>query len=786
MAAYAWSCCLICSLVAVTHLLNEAEACVCDHMNFCNCSSTHLTAIPTTLPKELRRLDISNNLIQEITDTDLQPYGKLEVLLVNNNEIHTISQNAFQSLRYLEELDISNNKLASILPAWFGNLQGLKRLNLLGNQYTTLGGSSLFSTLSSLKDLKLGNANFEVLHRHDFEGLLSLDNLYLNVSMLKQYTSDTLKTMKSIGHVTLTANLTLLPGMITDLSLSVVVLEIRNMSFILHGDVESFAALNDTTAKVLMYKNCLLTDNSGARLIEIIHTYRNVTDFVLEDCELRGTGHGSVVLKDENSSLSTIVIKNLYIPSFYLFSDLSFAYLIVRNIKSVTCIDSKVFLMPCNFSRSFKIMEYLDLSGNILTDLLLESTSCFFEGYGAWPSLKTLNVSKNRLLSLPKASEALSYVPSLTTIDLSQNSFGSTALSSCTWPANLKSLNISDCQIRRIGKCIPGTLERLDVSFNNLEEFVFSLPDLKELYISGNRLSKLPAAAHLPSLNLLIIRTNRLIDFFQSDLNSFPHLTGLDGRNNNYFCSCQFVDFVSKNHELLIGWSKDYICDSPTSVRGHQIDKANLPLLMCHKTLIVTLTCILLILGIIIILGLCYYFHVLWYVKMTCAWLKAKRRPLKVPDREIHYDAYVSYSERDSEWVENMMLPLLENGDPQFKICFHKRDFVPGKTIIDNIIDAMETSYKTLFILSEHFVQSEWCKYELEFSHFRLFDENNDTAILVILEPIERSTVPRRFAKLRKLMNTKTYLKWPTEEEEQEVFWSNLREALQPEDHLPV
>nr|DBA29021.1 TPA: hypothetical protein GDO54_009291 [Pyxicephalus adspersus] len=771
-------------MVAVAHSLNDGETCSCDSVNFCNCSSRHWTLIPSTLPRGLQGLDISNNLIQEITDKDLKPYEQLKVLLLNNNAIYFIHQNAFQSLVNLEELDISNNKLINISVTWFRHLQRLKRLNLLGNQYTSLGKTSLFSSLSSLRDLKIGNPNFEALHRHDLDGVLSLDNLYLNISMLRQYTNGTLKTVKSTGHVTLSVNLTLLPDIITDLSLSVIVLEIKNMSFHDHQDVESFAVLNNTTAKVLMYKNCLVTDASAARLIEIVHTYQNVTDLVFDDCELKGTGRGSPILMDENSSISTIVIKNLYIPNFYLFSDLRFIYKVVRKIKSVTCTDSKVFLMPCNFSRSFEMMEYLDFSGNLLNDVLLESTTCFYDGFGALPSLKTVNVSRNRLISLPKAAGTLGHIPSLTSIDLSQNSFGSSPLTSCSWPANLKYLNISNCQIRQISECIPETLEYLDVSSNNLEEFVFFLPNIKELYISDNRLTKLPVDARLPSLQLLVIRTNRLIDFFQSDLSFFPTLTGLDARDNSYFCSCQFVDFVNRNYKLLVGWPQNYICDSPTSVRGNQIDRAHLPPLMCHKTLIVTITCIILILGIALLVACCHYFHILWYVKMTWAWLKAKRRPMKVLDREISYDAYVSYSERDSEWVENMMLPLLENGDPSFKICFHKRDFVPGKTIIDNIIDAMETSYKTLFILSEHFVQSEWCKYELEFSHFRLFDENNDTAILVILEPIEKSTVPRRFAKLRKLMNTKTYLKWPTEEEEQEVFWSNLRVALQPEHPL--
>ncbi|VTJ85380.1 Hypothetical predicted protein [Marmota monax] len=79
---------------------------------------------------------------------------------------------------------------------------------------------------------------------------------------------------------------------------------------------------------------------------------------------------------------------------------------------------------------------------------------------------------------------------------------------------------------------------------------------------------------------------------------------------------------------------------------------------------------------------------------------------------------------RDSHWVENLLVQELENWEPPFKLCLHKRDFVPGKWIIDNIIDCIEKSHKTVFVLSENFVRSEWCKYELDFSHFRLFDEN--------------------------------------------------------------
>ncbi|XP_042791197.1 toll-like receptor 2 [Panthera leo] len=129
---------------------------------------------------------------------------------------------------------------------------------------------------------------------------------------------------------------------------------------------------------------------------------------------------------------------------------------------------------------------------------------------------------------------------------------------------------------------------------------------------------------------------------------------------------------------------------------------------------------------------------------MMWAWLQAKRKPRKAPQRDLCYDAFVSYSERDSHWVENLMVQELEHFDPPFKLCLHKRDFIPGKWIIDNIIDSIEKSHKTIFVLSENFVKSEGCKYELDFSHFRLFDENNDAVVLILLEPIEKKAISSR------------------------------------------
>lgn len=95
-------------------------------------------------------------------------------------------------------------------------------------------------------------------------------------------------------------------------------------------------------------------------------------------------------------------------------------------------------------------------------------------------------------------------------------------------------------------------------------------------------------------------------------------------------------------------------------------------------------------------------------------------------------------------------------------------------------MSAMERSRQTIFVLSENFVRSDWCRYELDFSHFWIFEGNTggEPAILILLEPLSKDDIPKRFCKLRKLMSSTTYLEWPQEEEKVVEFWRRLHDAL--------
>ncbi|XP_053546856.1 toll-like receptor 13 [Bombina bombina] len=158
------------------------------------------------------------------------------------------------------------------------------------------------------------------------------------------------------------------------------------------------------------------------------------------------------------------------------------------------------------------------------------------------------------------------------------------------------------------------------------------------------------------------------------------------------------------------------------------------------------------------------------------AWLHERWKS----DKERYkYDAFISYNTKDEEWVYSEMLPMLETCNPaqSLRLCLHHRDFQLGRDIIDNIVDSIHNSRKTVCVISRSYLRSEWCFLEMQLASYKLFDEMRDVLVFVLLENIpdrELSTYHR----MRKVMLKKTYISWPAEPEAQKLFWAKLIKAL--------
>ncbi|XP_070804598.1 toll-like receptor 2 [Pituophis catenifer annectens] len=741
----------------------------------CNFHGKSLHSVPLGLSDAVLGLDLAFNSIVHIRDADLKFAVNLRTLLLQSNLIQTIDENAFDFLGKLEHLDLSWNNLNYLSSTWFRNLSSLQKLNLKGNSYSTLGKFPLFPGLQKLRYLYLGNDKFSSLQTKDFEGISVLEELEIEGRNLKQYSPGALQSLERINHIILNVTVnSILNLILIDVKHSGVFLELRNIRHNFLSLIRYFKEVPMTAQKVGFRESDFL-ENEVVPFFGALSGMTQLQELEIIDSRLQGTGHFHNS-QQISTNVHIITIRNLKIDAFYLFSDLSGMWYLVQNITRLTIENTKVFLVPCGLAKKFHSVEYLDFNTNLLQDLYVEHSLC----PGSWPKLQTLNVSQNSLTHLDRMARSVAHLVNLTNLDVSQNNLEQMP-ESCRWPKSLKYLNISGCKVEKLTGCIPDSLEILDASNNFLYDFKVGLPHLQELYLKNNRLKTLPDAAFIPRVTFVTIRENNVFMFSEQELEKFVELKSLDARYNGFQCKCEFVSFVQsypRIYNICIGWPENYICDSPDYIKGEQIGVAQLQLTDCHFRSFVSILCILIMLIIVVSAFLCYKFHVIWYIRMTLAWLKAKRKPQRTHNQAVCYDAFISYSEQDSEWVENIMVEMLEQSNPPLKLCLHKRDFMPGKWIVDNIIDSIEKSSKTLFVLSENFVRSEWCKYELDFSHFRFFDENNDTAILILLESIPTKTIPERFCKLRKLMSTKTYLEWPSDKDQQQLFWFNLKLAI--------
>ncbi|KAK7792721.1 hypothetical protein R5R35_003735 [Gryllus longicercus] len=139
----------------------------------------------------------------------------------------------------------------------------------------------------------------------------------------------------------------------------------------------------------------------------------------------------------------------------------------------------------------------------------------------------------------------------------------------------------------------------------------------------------------------------------------------------------------------------------------------------------------------------------------------------------------IYYSGKNRKWVNRRLVPLLERRPEYYSLCLFDRDFRLGSHIVTNIVDAIEHSRKVIVVLTQHFIDSKWCQWELEMAQHKLFSEDREFLVLLELEPLERRRLPRL---LRFLLDTRPVVRWPRPESAPAVMAAaaKLRTVLGP------
>ena len=124
--------------------------------------------------------------------------------------------------------------------------------------------------------------------------------------------------------------------------------------------------------------------------------------------------------------------------------------------------------------------------------------------------------------------------------------------------------------------------------------------------------------------------------------------------------------------------------------------------------------------------------------------------------RPRKYDAYVCYSSSDDyNYVCDEILPELEDKQ-NFKLFFHDRDFELGEQFFVNIEKAITQSSTAIIIMSQSFVDSDWCN--IEFKHCFIESEKDPAFRLLVIMVQPPETLQNVGYYIKNFMAEKTYI----------------------------
>ena len=124
--------------------------------------------------------------------------------------------------------------------------------------------------------------------------------------------------------------------------------------------------------------------------------------------------------------------------------------------------------------------------------------------------------------------------------------------------------------------------------------------------------------------------------------------------------------------------------------------------------------------------------------------------------RKRTFDATIFYHfDSDDYFVLNHLLPELEEAR-DFKLCFHSRNFTPGRDIKDKIEEAIVRSNSAIIVMSQGFVDSMWCKEE--FTHYYIENMKDAAFNLFVIMRQPANTLVNVSNYMKTFFANKTYL----------------------------
>nr|CAD7395928.1 unnamed protein product [Timema poppensis] len=659
---------------------------------------------------------------------------KLINITLYGNKLTKLPARLFRDATKLLELDLSSNKIQDLPDGVFSSLYKLRVLRLGKNRLTTLN-QYLFASLVKLDTLDLEHNTLSTTARA-FERLVNLQEASLSHNKLSF--SDSMALFSPFRNCVKMRNLRLannsIQSIFSDWSLTMSELKLldlryNNFSFLMVDDLRftsehiTLDLRHNNIRNINLYGADQLirawgyNSNEPARDVKIL-----IEDNPMQ-CDCNAYFFARYLEYKVDPMLH--IMFNIVPDNLKCASPPDFAGIPVTRIKSekLSCeINSCPERCSCHMRPHDKAL-LVDCTNRGLMEppRWLPPTNKLFNHTELW-------LVGNGLINLPDVSWP-GYA-NVTLVDASYNNLGSVNISQL--PPGLK-------------VSIYNKTMNSDV---NIEEGNRG----KTLKLNHNNLTHLDT----PVLEFLTNRTTNI------SLHSNPWRCDCQNRDMLAFLQAQFKQINQLGNVTCNGVENHTF----TELKADDICPG-------HSGLIVATSTTLAVAGILLGTLAALYYR---YNREVKVWLYAKNIFLwfvteEELDKDKLYDAFISYSHKDEDFVVNELVPGLENGPAPFKLCLHFRDWVAGEFIPTQIARSVDDSRRTLVVLSPNFLESVWGRMEFRTAHKQALSEGRARVILLVYGDV--GPIDSLDPELKAYLSMNTYVKWGDP-----WFWDKLRYAL--------
>ncbi|XP_067145416.1 uncharacterized protein [Centruroides vittatus] len=684
--------------------------------------NNELTVLPQNLLSSLSQLTFlqmnGNTGIRNLPKGFLKGLTRLEAFWAFRCSLEHLEESLFSDTTSLIDLFLDYNNITRLPETLFNNTEYLSRLFMTGNKISTLPPPRVFSNLKRLGSLDLSYNRLNHLHEDIFEHLSTLAVLRLSDNDLSSLHDDTLLPLSNLRIIDLSNNnFERLPAKYP------------------FGSSNYLRSVNISNSNLKTFPNIDWSNNNLTEVDLSRNQLREVTLPVF-------TKKHTKILLDHNN-ISTVYID----------------YRRHSNSYPVYNVTGNVIECDCRIRQFLRFLHSDENAVRIFPDSSILRCNGRSERKltEIWP-IYSVCPQKEKC---PSLCDCYLTLEDQIAIDCSHRNLSN---SPANLPTNATFVFLNDNHIANLSEVDGVTWQNVthlylsNNSLTSLNDWVVP-GNLSYLALDGNKLSDLP-----PSLMVHVEDSSNFSIFLS---------------RNEWKCDCHSVLFKKwfTRNLLKIRDSENVTCRRVNRVNNsvtHELIQSTPPDVFCLKepvwplwqVIVLTVSVVLLLTSSVLVV-VCYHYRlaILAFLYSRGVYLPCWYRI--IDDEEKKYDAFVCYSSVDSE----LTMEMVDRLEPAYRLCIHERDWLAGNPISENIVYSVRNSRRTLVLLSRQFLDSMWFSVEFRVAYNRMMEDQAYRLVLVLVEELENSNELED--DLRRLLSTKTYLKWG-----EKWFWEKLKYIL--------